>query len=169
MPACSPRSLAALTLLLLTIPVVADAASNAQLIATPLVASSVGRWQLAGFGSLTRGPADQFRLGHIHARPPERPKLLVPLYISFAGLQALDAHSTVRALDRGYVEANPLVAASSRNRVTLVAMKAAVTASVIVGTERLWRHNRIAAIVAIVAVNGAYALIVSHNYRNATR
>jgi hypothetical protein len=169
MPACSPRSLAALTLLLLATASTADAASNAQLIATPLVAASVGRWQLAGFGSLTRGAADQMRLGHIQPLPPERPKLLVPLYISFAGLQALDAHSTMRALDRGYVEANPLVAPSTRNRATLVAMKAAVTASVIVGTERLWRHNRVAAVAAIIAVNSAYALIVSHNYRNATR
>jgi hypothetical protein len=168
MPVCSAPSLATLTLLLLAATSTADAASNAQLIATPLVASSVGRWQMAGFGSPTRGPADQFRLGHIQ-RPPQRPKPLVPLYLSFAALQVLDAHSTIRALDRGYVEANPLVAGSSRNRGTLVAMKAAVTASVIVGTERLWRHNRIAAIAAIAAVNGAYAVIVSHNYRNATR
>ena len=168
MPLRFPCSLATLMLLLAT-GTTADAAANAQLVATPLVAASVGRWLVGEPASLFRVPADRLRPGQIHARPPQRPKLLVPLYISFAGLQVLDAHSTMRALDRGYVEANPLVAPSTRNGATLVAMKAAVTASVIVGTERLWRHNRVAAIAAIIAVNGAYAAIVSHNYRNATR
>lgn len=32
---------------------------------------------------------------------------LVPLYASFAALQALDAHSTLRALGRGASETNP--------------------------------------------------------------
>jgi hypothetical protein len=166
MPVCSPRSFVVLGLLLVT-GGTAHAASNAQLIATPLVAASVGRWHLAG--PVGRGLADQLHPSHIQPRPPDRPRLLIPLYISFAGLQALDGHSTMRALDRGYVEANPLVAPSTRSDAALVAMKVAVTASVIVGSERLWRHNRVAAVVAIIVVNGAYAAIVSHNYRNAHR
>ncbi len=171
MPGCSPRSIIALTLVLVTLRgVSAGAATNAQLLATPLVASSVGRWQLAEAPAPFTGViADRPQASLIQPRPLERPRLLVPLYVTFAGLQAMDAHSTMKALDRGYVEANPLVAPSTRHAAALVAMKIAVTASVIGGTERLWRHNRVAAVVAILVVNGAYTAIVAHNYRNATR
>ena len=46
------------------------------------------------------------------AAPPvercrERPRLLTPMLVGYAGLQAADAHSTLRALDAGAVEANP--------------------------------------------------------------
>jgi hypothetical protein len=164
MPGCCPRSTIILTLFFIALGgAPAGAASNAQLVATPLVASSVGRWHLA----VVIG--DRPQASPIQPVRLQRPRLLVPLYVSFAGLQALDAHSTMKALDRGYVEANPLVAPSTRNGATLAAMKVAVTASVIAGTERLWRHNRVAAVVAVLAVNGAYAAIVAHNYRNATR
>src|SRR6202043_1187700 len=40
---------------------------------------------------------------------PDRPPALAPLYISFAVLQVLDIHSTLRAPDFGAREANPLV------------------------------------------------------------
>src|SRR5690348_14223640 len=36
-----------------------------------------------------------------------RPAALVPLYISFAALEALDAHSTIAGLGNGAQEANP--------------------------------------------------------------
>ena len=169
MSACSPRSFVALTFLFAIASGPAEAASNALLVATPLVASSVGRWQLDGSTSLAGPIGDRLQLSQIHARPSERPRLLIPMYISFAALQAMDAHSTMKAVDRGYVEVNPLVAPSTRNGAAMAAMKIAVTASVVVGTEKLWRHNRAAAIAAIIVVNGAYAAIVAHNYRNATR
>jgi hypothetical protein len=167
MPGCSPRSIVTLTILLMAVGSAVDASSNAQVIATPLVASSVGRWHLLE-SARPIAIADRPHVGQLYS-PPERPRPLVPLYISFAALQAMDAHSTMKAVDRGYVETNPLVAASARNGAALVAMKAAVTAAVIVGTERLWRHNRAAAVVAMIAINSAYATIVAHNYRNATR
>jgi Domain of unknown function (DUF5658) len=168
MPVCSPRLLVTFVLSLTATTHTAYAASNAQLIATPLVASSVGRWDLNRPISPGRALGDLRHLSHVE-RPPERPRLLIPLYVSFAALQAMDAHSTMKAVDRGYVELNPLVSPSTRNGAAMAAMKVAVTASVIVGTEKLWRHNRAAAIAAIVVVNGAYAAIVAHNYRNATR
>jgi len=166
---CSPRLLIAFGFCLATTITTAHAASNAQLVATPLVASSVGRWQLSGPPRLARPAGDRLQVAHIQPRPPERPRLLVPLYVSFAALQALDAHSTLKAVDRGYVEVNPLVASSSKNGAAMTAMKVAVTTSVIVGSEKLWRHNRVAAVAAIIAINGAYAAIVAHNYRNANR
>jgi hypothetical protein len=165
----SPLSSVVLVLSFLASADTARAASNAQLIATPLVAASVGRWQLGASIGLKGSVGDRQHLSQIQQHPPERPRVLVPMYISFAALQAMDAHSTLKAVDRGYVEVNPLVAPSSRNGAAMAAMKVAVTASVIAGTEKLWRHNRAAAIAAIIVVNGAYAAIVAHNYRNATR
>ena len=46
------------------------------------------------------------------AEPPtkrcrKRPRLLTPTLVGYAGLQAADAHSTLRALDAGAVEGNP--------------------------------------------------------------
>ena len=41
----------------------------------------------------------------------ERPRLLTPMLVGYAGLQAADAHSTLRALDAGAVEANPTTVA----------------------------------------------------------
>src|SRR5690606_38256596 len=100
----------------------------------------------------------------------ERPKPLVPLYISFAALQVMDLHSTHAALDRGYTEANPVMAPLVRNRGTALAFKAATTGATIWAVERLWKkQHRVAAVVTMVAANAAYALIVSHNYRKAAR
>ena len=50
------------------------------------------------------------------AAPPvercrERPRLLTPMLVGYAGLQAADAHSTLRALDAGAVEVNPTTVA----------------------------------------------------------
>ena len=39
----------------------------------------------------------------------DRPRVLPALYVSFGALQALDAHSTLRALERGRVEGNPVM------------------------------------------------------------
>jgi hypothetical protein len=41
--------------------------------------------------------------------PTPRPAAVMPLYVSFVALQLIDVHSTSRALDRGAVEANPLM------------------------------------------------------------
>jgi hypothetical protein len=96
---------------------------------------------------------------------PARPSLLLPLYMTFGALQALDAHSTMRALDNGGREANPVVAPFGRNAAALVAMKAATTAGTIVLAEKLRRSHPVKAMVMMTAVNVAYAAIVAANYR----
>jgi len=95
----------------------------------------------------------------------ERPPALLPLYVSFVTLQALDAHSTRYALDRGAVEANPLMKGLAANEVGLLAIKAAGTAGVILASERMWKRNRAAAVVFMIASNSAMAWVVQHNYR----
>lgn len=98
------------------------------------------------------------------AVPARRPPVLVPLYFSFAGLQTLDAVSTLRALDEGHGERNPLVGWLAGHPGALVAAKAGVAAGTVYLSERLWKKNRKAAIVLMVALNGAYAAIVANNH-----
>jgi hypothetical protein len=95
----------------------------------------------------------------------ERPVALVPLYVSFATLQALDAHSTIRAAQVGGVERNPVVAPLVEKPMAVVALKAATTTGAILLTEKLWRRHRVAAIALMIGVNAAYAGIVTNNYR----
>ena len=97
-------------------------------------------------------------------RAPERPAALVPLYVSFATLQALDTASTMRALNRGGSEANPLVAPVVGSPAAFVG-KAAASALAIVASERLWKDHRTLAIATMIGMNVGYSLVVAHNVR----
>jgi hypothetical protein len=101
--------------------------------------------------------------------PPRRPRSLVPLYITFGTLQALDAHSTLRGISSGQREANPVVNGLAGRPGAVVAIKAATAATTILVTEQIWKRNRLAAVATMVAVNSAYAVIAAHNYRMASR
>jgi hypothetical protein len=91
--------------------------------------------------------------------------VLLPLYVSFATLQLLDAHSTTRALASGGVEANPVMRGVAGNPAALVAVKAGVTASTIVLAEKVRSKSRVGAILLMAALNSTYATVVAHNYR----
>jgi hypothetical protein len=94
-----------------------------------------------------------------------RPLALPPLYASFVTLQLLDAHSTISATRSGAEERNPIVAPLVQSPAAVIALKAATTTGAIVLTEKLWRRHRVAAIALMIGINGAYAAIVTHNYR----
>jgi Domain of unknown function (DUF5658) len=96
---------------------------------------------------------------------PQRPRALVPLYASFAGLQMVDMHSTWRALDHGAVEGNPLLMNVAGSKAGLFAVKAGGTAAVIGVSEALWKKNRTAAILFMISTNAAMTWVVDHNYR----
>ncbi|MCH7750325.1 MAG: hypothetical protein IH939_19775 [Acidobacteria bacterium] len=98
-----------------------------------------------------------------------RPPALLPLYVTFAALQMLDAHSTTTALKNGAVEENPVVAALAGHTGVLYATKIAATAATVYIGEKLWRKNRFAAIMTMVAINSAYAVVVHRNYGIANR
>jgi hypothetical protein len=109
-------------------------------------------------------------LGQSFTPPPaalhqQRPAALVPLYVSFASLQALDAHSTTRALERGAVESNPLMKGLAGNTAGMLAVKAAATAGVVYSAERIWKRNKTAAELFMAAANSAMGWVVQHNYR----
>lgn len=99
----------------------------------------------------------------------KRPPGLLPLYVTFATLQMLDAHSTTKALQSGGVEGNTLVASFAGNSGALYAVKIGTAAETIYLGEKIWRKNRFGALLTMVAVNSAYAMIVQHNYGVANR
>jgi hypothetical protein len=93
-----------------------------------------------------------------------RPAGLVPLYVSFAGLQAIDIHSTLRGLDRGAQETNPVVRGIVDSPAAFVAFKTGATLATVYLTEKLWKRHRKAAILTMIGANVTYGLIASHNY-----
>jgi hypothetical protein len=93
-----------------------------------------------------------------------RPSILTPLYIGFAALQAIDVHSTFRALNHGGRESNPIVARMIDAPAGLVALKAGTSAGIILVSEKLWKRNRAAAVITMLVLNAAYAGVVTHNY-----
>jgi hypothetical protein len=99
------------------------------------------------------------------ARAVDDRRGLLPLYISFASLQMLDAHATLRAVRAGAVERNPLLRGVADKPAALVALKVGVAVSTIALADRVSRRNRVAALVLMAALNSAYTAVVLHNYR----
>jgi hypothetical protein len=91
------------------------------------------------------------------------------LIASFAALQILDAHSTMKALDAGGREANPAMSAIASNSTALFAVKAGTAAATAYFVERLSKKHPKGAIVVMAVLNSAYAAVVAHNYRVARR
>ena len=109
-------------------------------------------------------PAEPDQSPSAVTEPAPRPILLTTLYGAFVGLQALDVHSTMRAVRSGAgQEANP--ALRRIGSPALFAMKAGTTASIILASERLRKdHHPLAAVVLMTGANSAYAMIAAHNY-----
>ncbi len=144
-------------------PAAVEADPNEVLQAGPLVASAVHARHTIWRAHVTR-----------HAESPlsaiaSRPALLVPLYVSFGALQALDAHSTLTAIDRGFREMNPIISPTAGSPGALIAAKAAASVATIAGAEVLWRRNRLAAVITMIAINAGYAAVVAHNYHSLSR
>jgi hypothetical protein len=93
-----------------------------------------------------------------------RPPVLTPLEIAFVGLQVLDTHSTLRASAFGGHETNPLMRGLLGSTPAVIATKAGMTAGVILVSERLWKRNKIAAVLVLIGLNAGYAVVVQHNY-----
>lgn len=94
---------------------------------------------------------------------PKRPALLIPMYIATASLNGLDVHSTLLSLDRGHREGNPLL--GSGRPAVLIGAKVASTAFTVWMTERLWKKNRVGAVLVMVGVNAGLSAVVVNNYR----
>jgi hypothetical protein len=85
--------------------------------------------------------------------------------VSFGTLQVLDTHSTSRAIKSGAVEANPMMKGIAGNEAAMLAVKAAGTAGVIFASEKIWKRNKTAAVIFMIATNAGMAWVVQNNYR----
>jgi hypothetical protein len=97
----------------------------------------------------------------------KRPAALPFLYVTLGATQAWDIYSTSVALHAGAKESNPAAAPFARNGGSMIGLKAATMASTIFFAERLWKTNRVGAVVMMVAINSASAAVSIHNMRNA--
>jgi len=93
----------------------------------------------------------------------DRPRLLIPLYLMQFTLHGLDVHSTMRALDAGHREGNPLFADGSPKK--MIGAKIASSAASVLIAEKLWKKNPLAAVLTMASVNAGLSAIVAHNYR----
>jgi hypothetical protein len=91
--------------------------------------------------------------------------LMFSLYAATAMTQALDAHSTLRAIGNGAREGNPALSSLAEHRTSFLLLKAGAAVGTIYLGRSIDRHHRVMAIVSLVAVNSAYAMIAQHNYR----
>jgi hypothetical protein len=98
--------------------------------------------------------------------PPSRGTALPALYAGFAALELYDGFTTTTGVQRGAVEANPLVGRAAGNGPALWAIKGGATVGVIYLSERLWRqHRRSQAIGVMLASNGIMAVVAARNIR----
>ena len=149
----------ALTLVFVAASVAAAAASEGDTRTSPTpIASAVAR------AARTAEPSVNL---WTQSQTPRRPMALSALYGTYGTLQALDVVTTRRALAAGAQERNPIM--RDGNMATMIAVKAAAGASTIYFTERLWKKNRVGAVIVMAALNGASAAIVARNHRNARR
>lgn len=102
-------------------------------------------------------------IGSSHSRDA----LLPSLYVSLAALNAFDAYSTSKAVGSGLAtEANPAMRGVASHSAAVWAVKGGVTAASILLAEQMWRnHQRAAAIVTMIVVNGMSAAVVANNTR----
>jgi hypothetical protein len=102
---------------------------------------------------------------------PDHPAILMSLYGSFIGLQALDFDSTLKAIHNGSGrEANPVMQSVVGSPVAFMALKGGATAAIIVACERLRRrHHGVAATALMIGLNSAYSFVVARNYAIANR
>lgn len=95
-----------------------------------------------------------------------RPSLLPALYGTSAVLQGYDAYSTLAVLKHGGVEVNPVMKGITRHPAAFVGLKAGVTMMSIMAAERMWKnHNRVGAVLTMVASNSLMAMVAANNAR----
>ncbi len=86
-------------------------------------------------------------------------------YGVFTSLQLLDVHSTTTALNSGAGrEGNVFMRGAASNPASLLMVKAASTALVVYGTEKLRKRHRVAAAVMMAVIDTTLAAMVQRNY-----
>lgn len=99
---------------------------------------------------------------------PQRPAILPALYASLGAMQVLDVVSTNRAVKAGARERNPMMSGLAGNSGAMIAYKVAMTAGTVIAVEKMWKKNRVGAIMMAVAANGVTAAVAAHNVKVAS-
>ena len=143
------------------------AVQSVQLLRSPPIAGAPiddARWP-------SRAPSEQSSAAVVRSpldvrspQPAARGPIFATLEASYIGLQALDVVSTLSALDKGHVEANPLMRRLAADPAALIAVKAAATGGTVLLARHIAGRNRLAGIVLTAALDGAYSYIVARNF-----
>jgi hypothetical protein len=80
-------------------------------------------------------------------------------------VQMYDARTTIRAIDAGAREVNPLLAPFSTESQAIVAMGLVRATVIDLALRSIAHHNRWAAVVTGAALNSGYLMVASHNNR----
>lgn len=104
---------------------------------------------------------------------PERPSvkesvgtgLLRGLYVATPIVHAIDGLSTMRVIERGGREVNPLMAPQAGNGAFLAATKVGFSTAQVFLAHRVAKKHKFGAIAALTALNVGYAMVAAHNFR----
>jgi CheY-like chemotaxis protein len=120
-------------------------------------------WAAPAFADGTQPPQATPKVVIVNP-PATRPTVLIPLYVSLAGLQAYDGYTTIRGVRAGATETNPLVGGLAKQPVAFWTLKALSTVTTIYFTEQLWRqHKRRQAIMTMVVANAVMGAVAARN------
>jgi hypothetical protein len=91
--------------------------------------------------------------------------VLKALYFSTPIVQAIDGISTLRVVQLGGREGNPLMAPIVGNPFAFAATRATVAFGEIYIARSVAKRNKLLAIAALGGLNAAYAVIAAHNFK----
>jgi Domain of unknown function (DUF5658) len=99
------------------------------------------------------------------SKPSSTDALVFALQATTIAAQALDIHSTLKAVDHGAIEANPMMSGLVHNQAAFIGVKAGLTAGFMYVTHKMAKRNKTAAILTAAAVNSVYLVVAHHNYK----
>jgi hypothetical protein len=167
------RSLVTISMVALALTVAQNAAARQSGAETASPAPGEGTRPLSTAAALLAAtPLDatgrrEDRGSDVVAQPPRA--VFPVLYSGFIATQALDVHSTLRAIDAGAVEANAAMRWATESPARFIALKSATTTGIVFVVEKLRKKHPKTAMFLLVGLNSASAVIVAHNYRTASQ
>ncbi len=91
------------------------------------------------------------------------PAFVRKLYYGYAALQLTDGVTTLVSVNRGALEANPLLQQAARNPAAMIAIKAATVAGTIYTLEKLRKNHPIVATASLIAINATLGVVAVNN------
>ncbi len=86
------------------------------------------------------------------------------LVAGFAALQALDVVTSVRAINRGGSEGNPIVGGMASRPALFISVKTAATLWMLLSGEQLAKHGQAGtAVISSAIADTVYGVVVAHN------